>query len=94
MTEGLVEMKPTTKRQAILLLLSGVISKMANADEKGNVPGFPAIKSSPGSSFIFTLDPKPMGITLNLNSFTGITVMMNGETLTITSAELFEALKG
>lgn len=83
-------MKPT-KRQAILMLLSGVISKMAHADENGNLPQSNWTTDS-GIIAKFA-NPVPMGITLNLDSFTGITVTMKGETVTVTSSELFEALK-
>lgn len=68
-----------TRKQAILLLFAGVISKMAHADEKGNLPTYPF--------------SQPMGISINLDSFTGITATMGGETITVTSADLFKALK-
>lgn len=70
-----------TKRRAILLLLCGVISKMAHADDKGNIPSFPSLAGT-----------MKQGITLNLDSFTGITVTMDGKQVTVDSAELFKAL--
>ena len=78
-----------TRKQAILLLFAGVISKMAHADEKGNLPTYPFASSSGVRVF----DPQPMGISINLDSFTGITATMGGETITVTSADLFKALK-
>ncbi len=81
----------TTKRQTILLLLSGVISKMAHADESGNLPKQP-IWTTNSEGLVRFAESQPMGITLNLDSFTGVTVTMGGKEVTITSAELFKAL--
>ncbi len=67
-----------SKRKATLLLFAGVLSKMAHADENGNLPKFPGITT--------------MGMTINLDSFTGVTVIMGGKIVTVTSAELFSAL--
>lgn len=79
-----------SKRQAVLLLFSGVISKMAHADDKGNVPNFWPSGTTVGD--VRLLGTMKTGISLNLDSFTGVTVTMDGKEVTVTSADLFKAL--
>jgi hypothetical protein len=77
-----------TKRTAIVALFSGVIAKMAHADD----PNWKDHSSSNRGNTTISIWNKPTAWTVNLDQMTSINVLMEDKSLSITAKEIFEAL--
>ena len=79
-----------TKRQGILALLGVIVARIARADEKTGMPSGMGLAAPFGP---LTYSPRPIGVTISLDYYTSFTAIHNGETVTITATEMFQALK-
>lgn len=77
-----------TKRAAWIAIFSGVIAKMAHADDP-NWAGYAAHNTA----LVYALNG-PARWTVNLDKMTHLEVRLGGETVSIPAAELFAALRG
>ena len=76
-----------TKRVAVLSLFSAMVAKMAHADD-------PNWKATPDNAMTLRLWSGPSVWTVNLDQMARIDAILNGQTVSISPAEVFEALKG
>lgn len=77
-----------TKRSAIIAVFSGVLAKLAHADD----PNWKATAPSADSNYVLMNMNQPLTWTVNLDSMKQLDVIMNGTTVIITPAEIFAAL--
>jgi hypothetical protein len=75
-----------TAQTAILALLSAMVAKMAKADD-------PNWKPLPEGAHIFTQWNRPTVWTVNLDQMVRIDAILNGETVSVSAAEVFAALR-
>lgn len=80
-----------TKRMATVAIFSGVLAKMAHADNP-KPPGDGMTLPTPNGAEI-DLWNKPMTWTVNLDQMKSLDVVFGGKKVSITSAELFAALQ-
>lgn len=75
-----------TKRQAILAALSGTIGLMSGRAKAETIP-------SGGVSSMSVITQMPQTVSFSLNTFKEFTFSLDGESVTITNKEIFDALK-
>ena len=81
----------TTKRAAILAIFSGIIAKMAHADQPQGTP--PNIWAMPTPNYFSVQLPQAQTWTVNLDQLKDIQLRQDGQVVaTITRADLIAAL--
>lgn len=79
-----------TKRLAILAIFSGVLAKLAHADDPNWKPSKPPAEAN--SSVGLNWRQEPLIWTVNLDMMKQLDVMLDGKTVTISAADIFTAL--
>lgn len=84
-----------TKRMATIAIFSGVLAKMAHADDPNWKPFKPTdqMVSTTPNSIELTFQQRPAVWTVNLDQVTHLDVMFGGEKVTLSAAEIFAALQ-